>query len=278
MNILVVGANSRLSQELIRLLNQDGSHGIYGLCNINTNNITEKAHYLNMGELKDSEMVIDVVVHVASYIPYGNWEVFTSDLLESNLRLPLEISQLFPAARFVFCSSVSVYGNARESLTENSSVKPANAYAFTKVAGEIIASSHPSFAIIRISSIVGQGVNTPTFIPRAIKQAKDDGRIVLFGDGSRRQNYIDYTELAELLKKAALGVASGVFLGVSDRSYSNREVAEMIANILPNTSIEYQGHDESNSAIFDPSLTKQVWGLSDSVPLEKRIETLVHGR
>lgn len=278
MNILIVGANSLLSQELIKLINRQNLHKAYGLCNISTNNCTQEAVYLNFSDLKGLAEPMDVVVLVASYIPYGKWDQIEKKLIETNVIFPRQISELYPEAHFVFCSSVSVYGSKETIISEDSEINPSNPYAMSKLKGEEIAQSHKRFDVVRFSSIIGPKIESPTFIPRAIEQAKNDQEIIVYGEGSRRQNYVHVREAAEYLFRCIHQNENGLYLGVGKKSWSNLEIAQMIQDELPETRITFKGEDSSNSSIFDPTFSRGKLKIQFSDEMSKTIHELIHGR
>lgn len=277
MNILIVGANSILSQALIRILCREEDNVIYALFNKNTNNLTAAAEYLDIDRLRKSDIDVDVVFYVASYIPYGDWDCVSKELIDSNIALLLEIIGFCKYARLIFCSSVAVYGSNQSVIQEDSPTCPENAYAISKLAGELLVRSLNSFAILRLSSIYGRGIQSPTFIPRAIEQAERDGVIRVFGDGSRKQNYIHVEDAAQFLYRAMLCSGNHVFLAVGEMSRSNREIAGIISKLIADCTIEYIGEDNSNSTIFDNSFSVDKLQMQYAVRLENGLQELIHG-
>ena len=278
MNILIVGANSIVSQQLIRLLNSDGDHLIYGLCNISTNNLKEEAEYIKFDDLDKLKIEFDLVFFIASFIPYGEWNEVSKKLIDTNIKLLLDISALYPESKMIYCSSVSVYGASQIKIDESTDVKPDNIYAISKLAGELIVKSHPKWCVLRISSIIGDGVKSPTFIPRAIQQAKEKNEILIFGDGSRKQNYIDIDDLTQMLFLTGTKDINGMFLAVASSSYSNLEIAEIICSEIPDTKIIFKGEDSSNSTIFDSRKSRSEMGISSEVDIRQSIVKMIHGK
>ena len=277
MNILITGANSILSQELIKILGRGGNHTIYALYNINTDNLAETAEYLDIGQLRKLDIDMDVVFHVASLIPYGNWDRVSKELVDTNVRLLLEMIRLYEDSRFIFCSSVSVYGSNQAVIREDSPLCPENAYAVSKLAGELLVRSLESYAILRLSSIYGKGIKTPTFIPRAIQQARDDGVIIVFGDGSREQNYIHVADAARFLYQAMLCNENHSFLAVGEQSRSNREVAAIISGIIPDSRVEFVGEENPYSVDYENSFSLDKLQIQYAVSLEDGIQEMIHG-
>lgn len=68
------------------------------------------------------------------------------DMLEANVdgtAAMLELARMLPVRRFVFCSSISVYGDAGgATLDEARALRPSSVYAATKVAGEALVQAY----------------------------------------------------------------------------------------------------------------------------------------
>jgi UDP-glucose 4-epimerase len=197
----------------------------------------------------------DVVFLVAATIPYGSLDSPDEALVDANVKLVLNTVAKFHRAKIVFASSVSVYGVPMNPLTERSPFNCPNLYGLSKLAGEFIVSQQSRFAIIRYSSLYGKGMNTNTFIPIVIRQARETGVISLYGDGSRRQDYLHVADAAELAMKAAIHNSNGIYLGVCGESVTNFEVAQTVQSYFPSCRIVFSGNDTSPSFIYNNAMT-----------------------
>jgi len=65
------------------------------------------------------------------------------------------------------------------------------------------------------------------------------------------------TDVVELFRKAAVSGKNDVYLVVSKESYTNRQVAEIVKTILPDTNIEFRGLDNSLSTEYNAEVTYQ---------------------
>lgn len=88
-----------------------------------------------------------------------------------------------------------------------------------------------------------------SFIPTAVSAART-GKIHLLGNGERLQNYLDIDVAALMCLRAATSTKSFVALGVGERSYSNNEVATILAE-LTGASIVREGDDQSPSYVYE---------------------------
>lgn len=187
----------------------------------------------------------DAVLHLAARIPTSA-DPRPADLLSANVDLVSRLVQAWPDARHVLASSVSVHGDPIVlPIAADAPVAPRTPYAWSKLAAECVVRQCDRFAVIRLSSLVGPGMRPGTFVP-AIVDAARSGRIVLFGDGSRRQNYLDLRDAASMCLQALAHADNFVTLGVGDRAWSNAQVAGLLA-ATTGACIEFSGTDRSPS-------------------------------
>jgi UDP-glucose 4-epimerase len=191
---------------------------------------------------------VDGMLHLAAHIPV-DMRKFDPQLVQANIELPARLIRHYPAARHVLASSVSVYGNA---IPLPSSVAtpamPATPYGWSKLAAEALVQMTASHAVLRLSSIIGRGMRSGSFVPAMIAAARA-GRIEVFGDGSRLQDYIDVRDAARLCIAAAQRSDSFVTLAVSGHARSNAAVARELAG-LTGAAVEFSGVDASASSAY----------------------------
>lgn len=277
MKVLIVGANSFLATSLADALHALG-HTIVGLYHHSQDRMDVakfKSLYNDQQELMEHESQFDVVYIVGAYIPYGNFGKADSRYVDTNITLVATLSQRYTSARLVFCSSVSVYGNPLDNmpLNERSVFNNPSLYGYSKLAGEAVVLNHPSFAVLRFSSIWGNGMTESTYLPRVVKQAKD-GEIVLWGTGARQQNYIHVADAAQMCVSAAQLNENWTLLGVYPKSYSNLEIASIVAHRI-GAKIRHENEDLSPSFLFDARFTYEKIKFTPSIAIEDQIDQLL---
>lgn len=224
--------------------------------------------------LGDLEKDYEVIYHTAAYIPYGQMDANCDLLFKVNVDLTYALLQSNPTARFVFPSSTSVYGALLNKIHLDSGLDKSNPYAASKIAAEKGVSDHPSFSIIRFTSLVGKGMKPVTFLPKIILEAKGKSKITLFGDGSRLQNYLDIRDAAQLFVRAGLRTKNLIFLGVSDMSHSNLEVAKKVSS-LTGAEIEKVGQDPSVSKVYDYQTSHKLINYTPTYRLDDTIKWMM---
>jgi nucleoside-diphosphate-sugar epimerase len=279
-SVLIIGVNSLLSVNIIHQLKSLNkfSFEITGVFNNKTNNINKLGiNLISYNDYLNIEKDFDFVFIIAAHIPYSKPLVFSNNLINKNILLVSKICDKNKNAKIIFCSSVSIYGNDNnEEILETSLPNPQTAYSISKLTGEKICLLHKKYAIVRLSSIYGKGINTPTFIPRAIEQAKNQSKIILYGDGSRKQNYINVKDAANYLIKSAFYEKNGIFLGTSKKEYSNLEISNLIIKYSKNSSeIIFKDNDESKNSIYNCTSTIKSLNIETEVDIETGIKEMM---
>jgi UDP-glucose 4-epimerase len=197
------------------------------------------------------EYRINTIYHLASFIPYGAYNQPDQRFISDNIELTIKLTRLFPEARIIYASSVSIYGStASVPITVDTAIERPTLYGLSKLAGETVIRQHPSFGIVRFSSIIGKGMKINSFLPVIIKNAKQEQKITLLGNGARIQNYIDVRDAAALLLLLGASTENIITLGVAEKHYSNREIAEKVKEQI-NCEIIYKGHDNSENYVYE---------------------------
>lgn len=215
------------------------------------------------------------IFNVAAYIPYGAYDVPDEQLTAVNVELPRQIHLRFPGAKVIYASTVGVYGQMTGTINECSPSVLADLYGQSKLSGEEATAHHSHYAVVRFSSLYGRGMYGHTFLPNIVRDAKSKKTITLYGSGERKQNYLHISDAAAYCIAAALCDKNGVYLGVSGRSYTNKEVAETVANYT-GAAISYQGADNSRSVEYDNSYTRDTLNFNPVVGFEEGIKDIIN--
>jgi nucleoside-diphosphate-sugar epimerase len=252
--IAVVGANGFLGKSLVDVFLKQG-YAVVAVYNQSKGAlINENLIWMKWTEFLQDHPSIEVIVYAASIIPYGFMNEHDDAMLKVNALNPFELRQLYSDVHFIYISSVSVYAHSKEAIHERSAKSPQGAYAESKLAGELISKGFSHCAILRCSSIYGPGMNANTFIPRCLKQAKENGVISIYGDGTRHQNYIHVDDVAQLCLKIVEQDIHGDYLAVFPESIENIAIASAISNQY-HCKIEFVGTDDSPSFFYDATKT-----------------------
>lgn len=272
--VLIVGSNSILSKQLV--LDLQSEYNIDVAYSSNTDTIYNKTiNLIKLEEIFTSNKKYDFVIIISAFVPLNN-EENNKKLFEVNVELIERIVNKNINSKIIFCSSISVFTpNKNEIISEKTFATPINNYGLSKLwAEKIIEKKANSYSILRISSIIGIGMKPDTFLPLIINDALKNNKIILFGDGLRLQNYIDVSILSKMVKKCLKYEKNEVFLAVGEKSFTNKEIAQIVKN-KTNCEIVFESIDNSLSFTFDNSFTKKELNFTYEKKIEQSIEELI---
>ena len=119
--------------------------------------------------------------------------------------------------RFVFTSSLTVHGSSPYPVDESSPFAPRHPYAVSKVAAEFAVRDYSLHfgirsIVVRPTLVVGEGSKELHAIGDFVPKALRGERIVLFGGGDHRRDFVHPEDVADALRLAVdrLDKASGV--------------------------------------------------------------------
>ena len=271
---LIIGSNSFLGQSVSKKLQVNGNR-VLGVYNKNKDNLFSEIEHIQIDKIKTLDNNFDFVYLISSFVPNKASKNIAENLDSVNVRLVEAISKQFSKAKFIFCSSVSVYKESKDAITENSVTEPNNDYGKSKLKGEAIIKRHYKYAIVRISSMYGVNMKLTTFLPLIVIQALNNKEIVIFGDGSRLQNYIHVDDVSNYLIKAGKYKTNTTFLAAAEQSVSNKVVAGLIKEILPETKISFKRLDESKSYLYDNAETKYKLKIKEEKKLKTELKNTI---
>lgn len=269
MRVLIVGANGFIGRSLCQAC-LDASWKVEGVIHRNRNYVPKGVVTHGIAELEEESHAYDVVI-----IATGNFRSSAIELLEANIIVPQQIVRLFPEAKIIYVSSIAVYGSHSETITMQSSFRTPGPYGLSKIAGEFVMSTHKKASVVRLSNVYGYGMDKTLFIAKAIEEARKSSTITLFGDGTRIQDYFYIQDAVRFILAVSFFPKNGIFLGASGASVSNRQVAEAICGIIPDTKIVYQGSDHAASLRVDPSESFTAIGFSCKYSLEMGLQDMI---
>lgn len=265
--VLIVGANSILSKALIDCwLGRAEITVVY-----NSYKGNYSVNYLSLSDLHLLNDVFDYVFLVSALITNDLRE--NENLFKVNVGLVERVVNKFLSAKLIYFSSVSIFdGLDNVTITSDTPPSPATNYGISKLWAEKLIENHKKFSIIRIGSMYGIGMKENTFLPAVLNKVIKTGVIELFGDGSRRQNYIHVRDVAQLASKAALENRNILILGINPEDYSNNEVAQVISSLIE-CKLLYKGVDTSRSVSYQEN--DSLWCDHDFITLKQGIKEII---
>ena len=125
-----------------------------------------------------------------------------------------------------------------------------------------------------IEEILGKNLNNNSFLPNLIKNSQHDNKIRIFGDGSRKQDYLHVDDAVQLCIKAMNSQENGIFLGASGNSTSNLEVASIVAQ-YHGSEIIFEGKETGASFSFNVDKTKNLLKWTPTVNIKEGILSML---
>jgi nucleoside-diphosphate-sugar epimerase len=98
----------------------------------------------------------------------------------------------------------------------------------------LVAEAKAPLAILRLTAVYGAGDTHNSYGPnRFLRQALKDGRIPLFGNGEETRDHLHVDDAVDLVLKVVTHASTGLLNLAAGKSESFRDVAEMIAAMVP---------------------------------------------
>lgn len=157
----------------------------------------------------------------------------------------LEAARQLNISRFVYCSSISAYGDtSQDTVSEDGSFRPVDVYGATKAACDVLVHSYRmehmlSGVALRIGRVYGPGRTTESLIADLISDALEGRSSRPLGDGTNRYHYVyrdDVVSALVLALDAGHDLSSAYNIAGYDIA-SDAEVANIVSNHLPNADI-----------------------------------------
>lgn len=229
MRILVTGATGLVGTNIIKRL---GTHTVLGMSrslgyDLRDKNLTKEAIEI---------FKPDVVYHLAANAAESRGEVSPIDMTERNLNIFLHV--LVPSIntgvkKFIFTSSVAVYGEAEVPYREDDIPKPKDIYGVNKLAEEqtlkILSKVYGfDYTIFRPHNIYGphQDMSNPykNVVALFMRNIMEGKEITIYGGGKMRRafSYVDdvvdvlLEALTPRLRNQTINVGSSIEYGIED--------------------------------------------------------------
>jgi UDP-glucose 4-epimerase len=248
------------------------------------------ANVADMERIWDEHGGFDIVYHLAAYAAEGLSHFirrynYMNNLIGSiNL---INLSVLHQTARFVFTSSIAVYGSGQTPMKESMVPVPEDPYGVAKYAVELdlAAAQHMfglNYTIFRPHNVYGERQNIAdpyrNVIGIFINQALQGRPMTIFGDGTQTRAFTYISDVAPTIASAptVAGTKNQVFNIGADTPYSVLELAEVVADSLgvPRRVQHLEARKEVVDAFSDHGKVKDVFGAVPRIPLSEGIRRM----
>jgi dTDP-4-amino-4,6-dideoxygalactose transaminase/nucleoside-diphosphate-sugar epimerase len=233
---------------------------------------------------------VDGVVHLAGLANDPSCDLDPELTLDVNVDSTIELVNMAVqkgVRRFAFASSCSVYGHGlTDLLDEESPMNPVSAYAESKILGEeaILGLKSDTFEPVagRMATLFGwsRRMRFDLAVNQMTATAVTQNVVKVMGGGKQWRPFIHVKDAARafvmMLEAPAEKISGEAFnVGVDDQNVQIRGLAEQVAKIVPDTSLEVQSEDDDRRTyrvVFDK--IKDVLGFSQTVSIEDAVKEI----
>jgi len=269
--ILVTGAAGLLGLRVVPLLSHVLSDARIIAVSRNRNYVSpDRRVEVIYDDLRNKEFwsklpeTITTVIHLAAFIPWQAEQKNDESVLRENLspiELLVEYGRRWPnLQQVIYSSSVSVYGRTEERLDESATIQPANLYGEAKKRGEDLLSGLTGvrIATLRYSSLYAHGQYEGTVLPIMVKRAQQRQDILIFGDGTRTQDFLHCEDAAQALLLALQYGAHDIYNIGSGTPVTMTELAQTVSRVFSGgeTKIVYQPERDDGDPGFKLDVSK----------------------
>ena len=206
------------------------------------------------GDLRDGGFVkslwdggrFDHVYHLGAYAAEGLSHFIRAYNYRTNLEASVHLinqAVLHDADRFVFTSSIAVYGAGQVPMTEDQTPQPEDPYGISKYAVELdLAAAHEMFGldytVFRPHNVYGERQNIADRYRNVIgifmNNVLQGQSMPVFGDGLQTRAFSHISDVAPIIARSPLvpGASNEVFNIGADHPYTILELAGEIADAL----------------------------------------------
>ena len=244
--IIIAGGNGFLGKALVKEIINEAEIVLHpNRFEFDLLNKDSIKHYLQQYHAEKIKLVIAAACTPYSVTPADQPEKMmeNSTMIENLVEVISEYN--INPERIIYLSTIDVYKETNETITEDAAKEPETYYGAAKLAAESFLEVYATkknvpVALLRLSQVYGPGDNSPKFIPSVIASAVKEKRISLHGDGKLYRDFIyinDVTNIIIHFIKTAQPL-QGAFNLSTGHSCSLYEAAMIVKEIIPAAEIE----------------------------------------
>ena len=289
--VFVTGAGGFIGKYVTELL---ARQGYYVVAAIHETSLPINAAMVIKTDISQEAMVWQIskkignckaVIHLAANLDMAG----SSQTIRTNCLGTYHIACLaneLKAEKCIYLSSVPVIGEPKYlPVTEEHPANPHTLYHITKYAGEQIVrqvcNQGMDRIILRIPSPIGRGMSEKNYLSFLLRKCWANEKIELYGQGMRRQNYVDVRDVASAILCCITQKASDLYLIAGKQEISNRALA-FICKERTHSSSEIvwglrEDPEEGNQWILSSRKAEEELGFFPKYEIEETIQWIIGG-
>jgi nucleoside-diphosphate-sugar epimerase len=279
MRVLVTGHRGYIGVEMVPVLRAAGHEvvgldsGLYDGCDFGTAPDVVPEIRVDLRDVTPAQLEgFDAVVHLGalSNDPLGNLDrELTYDInLHASVRLA-RAARTAGVARYLFASSCSLYGAGSPDvvLDENAPFNPVTAYGESKIRVEqevgLLADSRFSPVFLRNATAYGvsRRLRADIVVNNLVGHAFTTGKVLLQSDGTPWRPLVHIGDIHRAFLAALQAPRDSIHgeafnIGRTSENFRIREVAEMVAEVVPNCEVAFAAGASPDARNYGVSFAK----------------------
>jgi nucleoside-diphosphate-sugar epimerase len=244
-NILITGSNGYLGSELLKKIS-DRNYNVFVIDKYEPPKKIKKIKYFQLDISQKKELdkyknlfkKIDILIHLAAYVPLENKFDDLDKSIEVNLRGTINLVNLLKeSSKFIYANTCEIYTVFKNNIiNENFYDGEVSFYAISKLFTEkylemICKKRGIKFISLRFASIYGPGEKIQRAIPNFIRSAIKNKDITIFGDGKEKRSFLYIEDAVQAILKSVQYEKTNIFNISSEGSITILDLAKLIIKL-----------------------------------------------
>lgn len=236
---------------------------------------------LSVANLDWNEIAKDVsgIIHLAAAVPHSpeypdnEFSANKTQIMDANILNLYSLTQ----APLVYMSTCGLYSKESDQFqTETDLVKiqSTSPYFEAKLKGEEKFITHPNTTILRLSAPISHRPVTGLVLEKMIRDIRTTGKISVYGNGSREQDFISVTDTTSAILKTMEKQTFGVYNLCSSKPVTMFSLADTLTNYLGSGSVVVGEEEDTNDGAKARYCNKKLRNVIDWNPIEDLKEML----